>query len=78
MGLAVFEKLIDCKPYIFGDLPQQDWRNITTLVERNRGATACTIAELFVRTTLPDFSETEFYKNRNDLGGFENRDIAHV
>ncbi len=47
-------------------------------MEWDSGTTTASVAELFVRTALPNFREPEFDKNCNDLGGFQNRYIAHV
>ena len=42
-----------------------------------RCAAACSITELFVRSALANLSETRFEQDRNDLVGFEGRNIAH-
>jgi len=47
-GLSVLEQLIKRKPNVFGDLTEQDWGDISTLMKRNRCAAACGIAKLFV------------------------------
>ena len=44
----MFEELIKRKPDVFGDLTEQDWRDVSALMEWNRRAAACGIAELFV------------------------------
>ena len=46
-------------------------------MKRNRCATACGIAELFVRTTFTDFGETEFGEDNNNFAGFEDWNVAH-
>ncbi len=46
-------------------------------MKRNRCATACGIAELFVRTALTDFGETEFDEDSNNFAGFEDGNVAH-
>jgi len=44
----VLEKLIKREPDVFGDLTEQDWGDVSTLMKRNRCAMAPGIAELFV------------------------------
>jgi hypothetical protein len=44
----VLEQLIKCEADVFGDLTEQDWGDVSTLMKRNRCAAACGIAELFV------------------------------
>ena len=46
--LSVLEKLIKREANVFGDLTEQDWGDVSTLMKRNRCAAACGIAELFV------------------------------
>ncbi len=43
----------------------------------NRCATACAIAELFVRSALADFGETEFDQDGDDFMGLEDGNVAH-
>jgi len=47
------------------------------LVKRDCCAAACRIAELFVRSTLSHFGETEFQENGDDFIGLDDRNIAH-
>jgi len=44
----MLEQLIKREPDVFGDLTEQDWGDVSTLMKWNRCATACGIAELFV------------------------------
>jgi hypothetical protein len=55
----VLEQLIKREADVFGDLPEQDWRNVSTRVNRHRGAAASGITELFVGTALANLGEAE-------------------
>ena len=59
VGLSVLEQLIKREADVFGDLTEQDWGNVATLMKRHRGAAASGIAELFVGTALANFGEAE-------------------
>lgn len=72
------EQSIDGEPDVFGDLPEQDGRNIPALMKRHRGTSSSTVTKLLVRTTLPDLRETKLEENRDDLYRFENGDVAHA
>jgi hypothetical protein len=52
--LSIPQKLVYRKANIFSDLAKQDWGNISTRMERNRFASAIWMAELFLRTPLPN------------------------
>ena len=73
----MLEQLIKREADVFGDLTEQDWGNVSTLVKRHRCAATGGIAELFMGTALPDFREAESNKNCHDLIRFKNRNIAH-
>jgi hypothetical protein len=49
---------------IFGNLSQENGRNVTTLVEWHRRRPAIRMSKLFVGTALSNFSETEILKSR--------------
>lgn len=55
----MLEEIIKREPDVFGDLTEQDRGNVSTLMKRNRCASTRGIAELFVRSALADFGETE-------------------
>ena len=44
----MFKKLIKCKTDVFCNLTEQDRGDVTALMEWNRCAAACGVAELFV------------------------------
>ena len=44
----MLEQLIKREADVFGDLTEQNWGDVSTLMEWNRCAAACCIAELFV------------------------------
>jgi hypothetical protein len=73
----MLEKLIKCETDVFGDLAEQDGRDVPALMEWNRCAASRGIAELLVRPALADFGETEFDENGDDFIGLEDRNIAH-
>ena len=73
----MLEELIKREPDVFGDLTEQDWGDISTLMKWNRCAAACGIAELLVRSALADFGKTEFDENGNDFAGFEDGNVPH-
>lgn len=72
-----FQELVNRKPDIFGDLADNERRNISALVERHRGNTPIRMAKLPVGTALPDLSESE----RGEAGYYflwlEHREVAH-
>jgi hypothetical protein len=73
----MFEKLIDRETDVFDDLSEESGRYVTALVERNRGATASTVTELFVGPTLTDLHEPKPQKNGDNLCRLEYRDAPH-
>jgi len=73
----MLEKLVEGEADVFGNLTEQDWGEVSTLMERNRCASACGIAEWFVRSALADFDEAEFDENGDDFIWLENGNIAH-
>ena len=77
VALSALEQLIKREADVFGDLTEQDWGNVSTLMKRHRGAAAGGIAELFVGTALANFGEAESEKNGYDFIGFEDGNIAH-
>ena len=44
----MLEKLIKCETDVFGNLTEQDWRDVSALMEQNRCAAASSVAELFM------------------------------
>ena len=78
VGLTVLEQAIDGEPDVFGDLPEQDGRNIPALMKRHGGTSSSTVTKLLVRTTLPDLRETKLEENGDDLCRLENWDVAHA
>jgi len=77
-GLTELEQVIDGESDVFGDLPEQDGRNIPALMKRHGGASSSTITKLLVGTTLPDLRETKLEENGDDLRRLENWDVAHA
>lgn len=77
LGLAIPKQLIESKPDVFRYLTEQDGRNVATLMERHRRASAVHISKLLVRTSLTDFRKTECSENGDDLTRLKNRDVTH-
>ena len=77
VGLSVLEQVIKREADVFGDLTEQDWGNVSTLMKRHGGAAASGITELLVGTALANFGEAESEKNGYDFTGFEDGNIAH-
>ena len=76
VGLSVLEQLIQCEANGFGNLTQQDWRDVAPLMKRHCGAAAGSIGKLFVRAALTDFDEAESKKNGHDLVGLKGRECC--
>ncbi len=77
VGLSMLEKLIKCETDVFGNLTEQDWRNVSALMERNRCAAASSVTKLFVCPALTNFGEAKLDENSDDFVGFEYGNIAH-
>jgi hypothetical protein len=73
----MFEKLIDRETAFLDDPSEKSRRYVTALVERNRGATASAVAELFVGPTLTDLHEPKPQENSDHLCRLEYRDATH-
>ena len=77
VGLSMLEKLIKYETDVFGNLTEQDWRNVSALMERNRCAAASSATKLFVWPALTNFGEAKLDENSDDFVGFEYGNIAH-
>jgi hypothetical protein len=53
--LFVTQKLFDVHPDIMGDLAQENWRDITPLVKRNRCSAAVQVPELLMTALVASF-----------------------
>ena len=53
------DELLQGEANIASDLSEQRGRDISTLVDRNRGDATIGVTELFVRTALADLSEPQ-------------------
>jgi hypothetical protein len=71
--LSIPQKLVYREANIFSDLAKQDWGNVSTRMERNRCASAIGMAELFVRTPLPNLLKADALKNSHDFFWFQDR-----
>jgi hypothetical protein len=76
-ALSVLDELGNREADVFGDLPKQNRRDVSTLVKRHGRAMAGAVSILLVRTALSDFGEAELEQNGDDLGGLQNRNITH-
>lgn len=77
VGLSMLEELIKREADVFGDLTEQDWGNVSTLMKRHRCAATGGIAELLMRAALADFGEAKFGEDGDYFAGFEDGNIAH-
>lgn len=73
----MLEQFIKREPDVFGDLAEQYWGDVSTLMKWNRCAVTSRIPKLFMRSALSDPSETKFNKNCDDFIWFEDGNIAH-
>jgi len=53
------QKILGCKSNIFDDLPQQKWRDIAIAVKWNTRAASVLMSELFMRSALTNFNESQ-------------------
>lgn len=74
----MLQKLVDHQANVFGDLPQQDWRDISSWMDGHGRAPAVLMPELLVRPTLTNLDETKRFEDRNDLTGLQDRNSSHV
>jgi|GEM_PF-2250284 len=73
----MLKKILYVQADIAGDLPKQNGGNVTAFLERNSGSPPVCVAELLVRSPLPDFREPHSAKDGDDLSRFENRNSSH-
>jgi hypothetical protein len=73
----MLSKSSSAMPMSLAILTEQNWGDVSTLMEWNRCAVACCIAKLLVRSMLADFGEAWFDENGDDFIGFEDGNIAH-
>jgi hypothetical protein len=70
---SIPQKLVYREADIFSDLAKQDWGNVSIRMERHRCASSIGVAELFVRTPLPNLLKADALKNSCDFLGFQDR-----
>jgi hypothetical protein len=73
----MFEQFSHGEADIFGDLPKENWRDVTAGVKRDSCGATSTVAKLLVRTTLPHFNKAQPSQNRHYFGGLKDRNITH-
>jgi hypothetical protein len=61
------EEFFHGKTHISCCLAQQDWRNVTTRMERNYCTPAVRVPELFVRTPVSNLPEAKSFQHRDNL-----------
>jgi len=66
----MLKQLFKRKADVFGNLTQQDRRDIAALMKGHSGTSTFGVPKLFVRTSLPDFRETQRNQNSNDFAWF--------
>lgn len=77
-ALLSSKKLLDRNSDVFCDLSQECWSNVSTRVKRDRRAASIGMPVLLMRTTLSNFFQALLFKERCDLFGFQDRDVAHL
>ena len=75
--LTVPQKLLQGDADIFGDLTQQNRRDIASGMKWNGRASSVGMTELLVGPALAYLLESQPLQNRNDLAGLENRYAGH-
>ena len=73
----MLKKILYVQADIAGDLPKQNGGNVTAFLERNSGSPPVCVAELLVRSPLPDFRKPQSAKDGDYLSRFENRNSSH-
>src|SRR4051812_44915798 len=71
------DKILGGTADVTGYLAQQHRRDVSPLVERHRGSPAVRMAELFVRTALPDLDEAQRFQARHHLLRLQHRQLGH-
>ena len=72
------EKLVRRQPHIFDDLTQEDRRDVAATMDRNRCATTIGMCELLMGAALPDLSEAQSHKDRDDFARLKNPKPRHL
>ena len=75
--LLILKKLRHRHADIPRDLPEQDGRDVTALMEGNGGLATVVVSKLLVRAALPDLSEPVLLEQRDHLSRFEDRELPH-
>jgi hypothetical protein len=76
--LPMLQELFDRDADVFCDLPYQNRRNVSSLVNWNGCIPAIRVPELMVRSALSNLDEAERLKNAYDLAWLECRNPAHA
>ena len=63
------QEIINGHVDILGDLAQEDWREVASLMEGNRRASPVGMAELPVRTALAHLNKAQCIQDGDDLAG---------
>lgn len=69
------EELLSRETYVACDLPQQNGRNVASLVKWNRGAPTIWMAILPVRTALPHLGKPQSFKDCGHLSRAQDRQL---
>ncbi len=71
------EQFLDRQPDVPRDLTQQSGRNVAADMEGDSGHATIRVAELFVRTALPNLGEAKSLEERDHLPGLQDRRLGH-
>lgn len=72
------EQFIYSDPDIFGDPSEKERRNIAAAVYGNCRASPILVLELFMRSSLANFSKIQGFKQGDDFARAKNRNGAHA
>ena len=73
----MLQQLPNRQPDVLRDFSQQDWRDISPVMERYGRSPAVRMSELFVTTSLSRFAEPEAFEDGHNLCRFEDGHITH-
>ena len=77
-GLFVFQKFVNGQANVFGNLSEQNRRDVCAGMKWHSGASSIRMAILFVRASLPNFFEAHRFKNGRHFARFSDGRLAHT
>ena len=74
--LALLQEVRDCEADVFGDLPQENWREIPPFVDWDGCEATVCVLELLVRSALANLFKPQRAKDCDNLAGLEDRRLG--